>query len=295
MARRFSLIGLVLALLTLCACGASRENAYNAKPSAAVATASAAAEVDIEARAKEAWSRREDGAQLRTALGLYKKIAMAQPSRRDVLTLLSRGYYLLAIGHLEGEDQVLKALDTGAKWGERILGLRAEFIKCIADGAKDHECLQHTKKEDVPGIYWAYANLGRWSVLKGFTTVLANKSKLKNFVDAAARLDPDYYYGAADRGLGAFYAKAPSFAGGYLDKSDAHFKKSLKVAPNYLGTRVLMAEYWAVKKQDKALFKKLLGEVIAADTAVEPDIVPIQKIEQRKAKKLLEQADDLFE
>ena len=104
MARRLSLIGLVLAVATMTACGASRESAYIEKPSAAKATTDAAAEVDIEARAKEAWSRREDGAQLRTALGLYEKIAMAQPSRRDVLTLLSRGYYLLAIGHLTAED-----------------------------------------------------------------------------------------------------------------------------------------------------------------------------------------------
>ena len=190
---------------------------------------------------------------------------------------------------------MLKAHDAGAKWGERILGLRAEFRKCVAADNKDYECLQHATKEDVAGVYWAYANLGKWSVLKGFTTVLANKSKLKNFVDAAARLDPTFYYGAADRGLGAYYAKAPSFAGGDLNLSDAHFKKSLKVAPNYLGTKVLIAEYWTVKKQDKALFIKLLKEVIAADPTTIPEITPIQKIEQRKAKKLLAQADDLFE
>ncbi len=292
---RMTLLTLSLAVAQvglLIGCGASRQSSYveAAKTSAPPA---AAAEADIAARALAAWSARDDGAKLKEALALYEKIA-ANSGTRATYSRLSRGHYLLAAGHLKKEEDILAAHHKGAGYGERILGLRPEFLTCIKD-SKDYECLNVCKKEDVPGIYWAYGNLGKWSVLKGFTTVVKNKSKLKAFVDAAAKLDPTFYHGAPDRGLGAYYAKAPSFAGGDLVKSKIHFDKSLALAPNYLGTKVLMAEYWTVKKQDRKLFEKLLKEVIAADPNIVPDIAPIQKIEQRKAKKLLTQAEELFE
>ncbi len=290
--RTFLLSALVAVLGFAAGCGASRQQAYVQTPKAAATPAAAATDAMTQAHA--AWDGREDTAKLKEALAVYEKI-VAKKASRDVFTRLSRGYYLLATGHLKKEEEILAAYDKGASYGERILGLRAEFIKCIKEDKKDYECLGVCKKGDVPGIYWAYANLGKWSVLKGFTTVLKNKSKLKNFVDTAAKLDPAFYHGAADRGLGAYYAKAPSFAGGDLDKSKTHFDKSLALAPNYLGTKVLMAEYWTVKKQDRKLFEKLLKEVIAADANIVPDIAPIQKIEQRKAKALLKQAEDLFE
>ena len=280
-----------LAAAVASACGASRKQAYLPD----VEATAASPQTEKEAQAAEAWAAREDVASLRRALALYEEVVATDPSRREALALLSRGYYLLATGHLEDEQEKLAAYDKGAAWGERILGLNPEFRKRIEAGDKDYEALDVATKEDVPGIYWAYGNLGKWSVAKGFTTVLKNKSKLKAFIDRVTALDPEFNHGAGDRGLGAYYAKAPSFAGGDLNKSREHFERSLKIAPGYLGTKTLMAEYLAVKSQDRELFERLLNEVIAADPTAIPDVTPIQKIEQRRAKELLAKADDLFE
>lgn len=278
-------------------CGASRQSAYLADPKAPQTKAAGDPQglTAQEQQADAQWEQRGSTAALKRALQLYKGIVAVRPDHRHALERLARGYYLLAYGHYTEEQQVLDAYDEGARWGERIMGLRAEFRQRIAGGDKDYEALAVAKKEDAPGIYWAYANLGKWSVLKGFTTVLKNKSKLKAFIDKVAQLDPRFYHGAADRGLGAYYAKAPSFAGGDLDKAQQHFKRALALSPAYLGTKVLMAEYYAVKRQDKALFKRLLDEVLGADPQVLPDVAPIQRIEQRRAKKLLAKIDDLFE
>ena len=71
----------------------------------------------------------------------------------------------------------LVEITAGEPWS---LGVkRAEFRKKVAEGEDDYAVMSVAKKEDAPGIYWAYANLGKWSVAKGFTTVLKNKSKLK--------------------------------------------------------------------------------------------------------------------
>jgi tetratricopeptide (TPR) repeat protein len=272
------------------ACGAKRNTAYLDS-----AAAGGGEDASLEQQAQAAWDAREDSAELAQALELYGELSAANPDNRGYMETLSKGYYLQGAGHLDNPEDILAAHDTGARWGERILGLSEGFRTCVEGGAADYECLEHATVDDVPGIYWAYGNMGKWAVGMGFTTVLKHKNKLFAFISRVHELDVDYYYGAADRGLGAYYAKAPSFAGGDLDLALEHFEASLAVAPDYFSTKVLMAEYWATKTQDKDEFTRLLNEVIAGDPSVYADVVPIQKLEQKRAQSLLDNADDLFE
>ncbi len=107
-------------------------------------------------------------------------------------------------------------------------------------------------------------------------------------------LDEGYFYAAPWRYFGSFEALTAGIAGGSLEKSEEAYRKSVELAPNYLGTKVLWADYLCTKKQDKELFKKLLDEVIAADANIDPDIAPENGIEQKKAKKLLADIDERF-
>lgn len=287
---RTAKFALALCALTAVACGAKRNTAYLTEQAAG-----AGAEATLGEQAAAAWDDREDTARLKEALQLYEQLAEKEPDARSHKEHLSRGYYLLGIGHLDDAEEQLAAWDSGASWGERILGQNDAFRACVEGGAEDYACLEHASKDDVPGIYWAYANMGKWAVAKGFATVLKHKNKLKAFIDRVHALDADYYYAAGDRGLGAFYAKVPGFAGGDPEKGREHFEASLAVAPDYFSSKLLMAQYYCVKVQDKELFVKLLNEVIAGDPTVYEDVIPIQKLEQENAKALLEQADDLFE
>ncbi|MNC98739.1 hypothetical protein D3C83_167950 [compost metagenome] len=56
-----------------------------------------------------------------------------------------------------------------------------------------------------------------------------------------------------------------------------------------------MAEDLAVKAQDKKLFEERLDYVLKADANVNPEIAPENRIEQKKAKALLAQKEELFE
>ena len=286
----------------LAGCGASRQSAYLETGDAVKKEAAKPAPVGAEApaavafkKAEELWAKRHSPAKLLEALALYKEVVKLNPDHRDALARLTRGYYLHAYGYAKTKEAILAAYDEGARWGERMMGLNPKFREKIAAEVNDDEALSVCTKEDVRGIYWAYANLGKWSVMQGFTTVLANKGKLKAFVSRVAELDEKYYYGAGHRGLLAFYAKAPSFAGGDLNKAKQHYDASMKIAPDYFGTKVTMAQYYATKKQDRALFKKVLEEVIAGDPKVLPDVYAMQVLSQKKAAELLKQIDDLFD
>ncbi len=296
MASNFVRLGCLALTLTVLGCGETRKTAYleDQKAAKAPATEEAAGD-DLKTQADAAWEGRGEKAQLEEAIKLYEQMIAANPADRDSLARLARGYYFLANGHLSDEAAIIEAYDKGAGYGEQAMATNAAFKKAIADGEPDEKALKLLTKDEAPGLYWAYSNLGKWAVAKGFTTVLKYKNKLKAFVDRVVELDPQFFYGAGDRGLGAFYAKAPSFAGGDLGKAHQHFTRSLEIEPNYLGTKLLIAEYYATKKQDKKLFTKILQEVIDADPSVLPDIVPEQKADQEKAKRLLALVEDKFE
>ena len=108
----------------------------------------------------------------------------------------------------------------------------------------------------------------------------------------ASELDPTYFHGGYHRYMGAFETKTAGLAGGSLEKAKEHFEKSIEVAPGYLGTKVLYADYYATKTNDKELFVRLLNEVVSADPSAVPELLPENISEQAKAKALLAELDD---
>ncbi len=252
------------------------------------------AEQQLLADAEAAWEQRGDKAQLEAALAKWEAYLAHDPNNSHVLGMLARGCYLLGNGHSTDEAASLAAYDRGASFGERGMAANDAFRKCVAGGAKDYKCLEHLTADDMLPTYWVYANVGKWSATKGFTYIVKNKSKLKAIADWVHATDPHYFYGAGDRLLGTYYAKAPAAFGGDMTKSKKHFDQSLAIEPKYLGTKVLMAQYYATKQQDQELFRQLLEEVIAADPNVIPAITPEQTLDQANAQRLLDKIDDLF-
>ena len=244
--------------------------------------------------AEAAWAQRDDKGELEAAIARWEEYLSHDPNNRDVLGMLARACYLLGAFHTDDKDTKLAIFDKGASFGERGMAANDDFRACVDGGTKDYKCLGSLSVDDIATTYWVYANLGKYSVTMGFTTVVKNKSKLKAIADWVQATDPNFYHGAGDRILGTYYAKAPGFAGGDMGLSEVHFNQSLELEPSYLGTKVLMAQYFATKKQDRALFEQLLNEVLAGDVDAIPEIAPEQRLEQASAQKLLDQVDDLF-
>ena len=122
---------------------------------------------------------------------------------------------------------------------------------------KVEEAIQVVGKEGLPAMYWYAVNLGKWSRAKGIAALLGNKDRVKGVLERVLALDETFFYGAPHRYFGVYWSLLP--VGRDLDKSKQHFERSLAIAPNYVGTKVLMAESYAVKKQDRALFAQAAG------------------------------------
>lgn len=290
--------------LSLLACAATRKSALDESAAAqAAATGGEGGTAELLKGAEEAWAGRSDRAKLEAAIDLWKKAAAADPANHEPHVRLSRAYYFLADGHLrfdladedEQKEKMGQMFGEGQFHGEKaLLILSPEFKKARQAEESVEDAIGKLPKEAVPGVYWWATNLGKWATAQGFITLLANKDKVFAMMDFCQKHDEDYFYGAPHRYFGAYYTKIP-LPSGDKAKSNKHFATALEKGPNYLATRVLMAEYHAIKFQDRKMFDESLKYVMDADVNVIPELAPEHAVEKKKAAQLQAEADDYFE
>ncbi|RME07436.1 MAG: hypothetical protein D6812_00125 [Deltaproteobacteria bacterium] len=247
------------------------------------------------AQADQAWEGRDTRQGLLQAIDAYERVLVADAHHKGALTRLSRAYYFLADGYTEDPEEKKRLWEKGTTYGERALGTSPEFLARVKETGNVGEAVQILGMDYIAPIYWTATNLGKWARLEGFTTMLKYKKQIKGMIERVTALDETFFYGAPHRYWGAYYAVAPSFAGGDMRKSEASFRRALEIEPNYFGTRVLFADYYARKAGDRALFEEMLRYVLEGDPKVLPDIVPEQKVEQEKARRLMARIDEFFE
>ena len=273
----------------------SEGNATGTEAPTAGATEGAGDSADI-AAGDAAWEGRVDPAKTLEAIAAWDKALEADPNNYGVLVKLTRGNYYYADSFLrDKEDEYLKTMDKAVYYGERALGvISPEFRQKMENKGKFHEAITVVPKEGVPAMYWYSSALGKWAKKKSFAVLLGQKDNIKATMEHVMSLDENFYHAGPHRYFGAVYAIAPKVAGGDLSKSKVSFEKSMELAPNFLGTKVLMAEHYATKIDNEELFTKLLNEVVAADPNVLPDVAPEMQVEQQKAKDLLANIDEYF-
>ncbi|NVB38932.1 hypothetical protein G6O69_13910 [Pseudenhygromyxa sp. WMMC2535] len=212
----------------------------------------------------------------------------------EALAMLTRAHYFLADAYLrDNAADYLDHLDRGVWWGERaLMAVSPEFATEMTAGAKFHEAIVLVGAEGLPAMYWYASALGKWARARGYGVLVRQRDNIQATMTHIMALDPSYYHGGPDRYFGAYYAVAPEFTDGDLDKSRQHYEASLEIAPHFIGTKVLMAENLAVKLGDEALFDRLLQEVLDADLGTAPpELQPEFNVEKIKAQELLKKKE----
>jgi tetratricopeptide (TPR) repeat protein len=246
---------------------------------------------DDRADALRLWQKRDDQASLEQALAKFETLHKANPTDIETLLYLTRGYFTLAELHFTDKDKKMDTFEKARKFGVMGLETNPEYKKLAKNDVE--EAISKLTQREAPITFWTATSLGKWAKLNGVMSSLGKKGEILAMVKQVDKTMPDYFHGGVPRYWGGFYAIAPGIAGGDMDKSKDNFKKAMKVAPEYLGTKTLYAEAYLVKKDDKKGFKQTLEEVIAAPVGPE-EIAPENKLEKKKAQRLLKEMDDLF-
>jgi hypothetical protein len=248
------------------------------------------------ARAKELFNQRHDKEKLTQAINLLEA-ELSKEKDFESAILLSRSYYFLA-EFAENNNDRLDAYDKGVKAGEVALQLVPEYSAAFTKIKKEEEAIKPITIQHIDAVYWTAANLARWAKFTSFSKKLSSKARVRYLWDKVAELDGNYFYGGAYRFFGGYFALVPSITGEQDPfKSKENFDKALIAGPEYLETKVLMAEAYCThqKIKDRELFRKLLSDVINADLNAHPAIYAENLMAQAKAKKLLEDEKSLFE
>ena len=245
------------------------------------------------------WAKRGERDGLRAFLDELEKRSDADSGDLNSLVWLSRGYYLMGDAYVgyedEAREELLATFTKGMDYGMQAMRLiDPDFATAVDGGTPVEDATVHLTKDSLGAIYWYAVNLGKFAGNKDFPTLLFYKATIKGLMDRALEIDEMYFYGAFHRYFGAYYAKAPAFAGGDMGKSKYHFDRALEIEPNYFATRVLVADYYAKKTEDTDLFERQLNTVLETDPASLPEVEVENRLEQRKAKALLENMDEIF-
>jgi hypothetical protein len=245
-----------------------------------------------------AFAQRADRAQLELAVAKYEEAVKLKDDDWQTYAKLARACYALADQWLFFEKDknpqlFLATYEKGLNYAQRgMAALSPEVEQRLAAGVDLKDAVQLLDKQAIELLYWHATNLGRWANAQDITVVLNYKERIYNIMEMVLRFDPNFFYGAADRYFGAYYSIAPSFAGGNLDESWNHFQASLKIAPNYASTYILIAEFLAPKKQDEKMFDENIQKVLDMPDDVIPEMVAETKAEKKKAELLKKRKAD---
>jgi tetratricopeptide (TPR) repeat protein len=245
-----------------------------------------------------AWEQRDDAEQVRAAITAWEQANEIDPNDHETWTKIAHAYYFLSDGHLRFSDESAmgETYQRAIQAAERALRiLSPEFARRMSAGERVEQAVSVLEANAVPALYWRAAALGKWAQREGFATVLSYKDEIRAVMTRCMELDRYYFYAGPDRYFGAFFAVAPSYAGGDLERSRQHFEESLRRFPNYFSTHTLYAENYAVKAQNRQLFEEHLRFVLDNDPNSIPEAGPENRVEQRKARDLLARIDELFE
>ena len=186
----------------------------------------------------------------------------------------------------------------GYEYARKALAQDVPDLDTLLKGPMDPliSALKKLDRDRVRSVFWAgnclggYVNLNRED-----TEAIAEIPKALALVQRAVEMDEAYYFAGAHLFLGIYYGSLGVSIGGDPAKSRHHFDRLLALTKgNFLLGKVHDARTYAVQQQDRALFEKVLTEVM--DTAIDPDqdLTLPNAVARKKAAALLKQAGDLF-
>jgi predicted anti-sigma-YlaC factor YlaD len=182
-------------------------------------------------------------------------------------------------------------------YGLRGLDLQRDGLGKRLRGVRDlPAALAAAKKEDVPALYWT-ASAWTLAIVSGKADLglVAELPAPVAMMERSLALDEGWGDGSIHEFFVAYDASRSEQEGGGPARVRAHYDRALQLSLNQkLGPRVSLAEGLMVQSQDRAAFTALLEEVVKADLDAAPRFRLVNTLAQRRARLLLDHADDLF-
>ncbi len=240
-------------------------------------------------------------------LKTYESLLEISPEHQALLLSAARGYTAYAY-LLQGEADRLDAADLGRARARRdrarkhylrgrdyaLRGLAVAHPGVVAALRQDAAAvLVTTDVAEVPFLYWGGAAwAGALSAVKDDLDLLAELPLAAAMVGRAIELDEAYEGGAAHEFFIAYEGGRP---GGSAGRAREHYARALELSAGARASvHLALAEAVAIKQQDLAEFRDLIGAALAIDPDRKPELRLVNTIAQQRARWLESRIPDLF-
>ena len=156
--------------------------------------------------------------------------------------------------------------------------------------------LAQARREDVPLLYWT-ASAWTMAVVdgKGDMALVAQLPTAIAMMERALALDEAWGEGAIHEFFVSYDPNRSAAEGGGADRARTHLERARALGHQQkLGPEVAWAEGVLVQRQDRDEFTRVLQQVLHADAEAVRRYRLVNILAQRRARALLDHADDLF-
>ncbi len=159
------------------------------------------------------------------------------------------------------------------------------------------KAVQKVKKKDVEPLFWAAYSVGRGiSLQKHDPMQVIDLERVEQMMKRVLELDEAFYFGSAHLFYAVYYGDRSPAIGGDPEKAKSHIDRVDEINNGrFLMSKFYLAKYYAYPKQDVALFKKTLQEVLDAPPDIHPGENAATSLAKARSERLLSQADTLFD
>jgi len=245
------------------------------------------------------------------ALKTTEGLLATEPDNTKLLLAAASGFTQYAYAFIQSDAEQLDQSDPKAalrifararrmyararRYGMR--GLSALHPGFAAAFAKDRKAaVARLEASDVAMIYWTAAPwAAQISISKDDPQLIAELPSVEALMGRALALDEAWGHGAIHEFYVAYDAGRSEASGGGRVRAKKHFDRALELSHGKkLAPLVTWAEQVAVQAQDRKLFDRMLGRVLAFDADSAPEFRLANLIAQRQARRLEARAGDLF-
>ncbi len=228
---------------------------------------------------------------------LIDGLIKGDPENQTLLLTGARLYDVYAAVFVDDPERLRRLTEKGWEFSQRALCLEyLDDCKRYQQPYSDYvDFLAMLGQSDLPLLYqfgaawasWIQAHRDDWNARADIPKVEATMQRV---VD----LDESYDNGGAQLYLGVLSIMMPPALGGKPQQARTHFERAIALSKGRnLMFKVIFAERFGRTMFDRQLHDRLLREVIEAD-AEEPDLTLMNLLAQKKARALLDSADDYF-
>ena len=230
---------------------------------------------------------------------LMEGMIINAPDNEDLRNYAAQAYYGYAYGFVEDENPQRAANFYKRGLNHALSNLeKSGLSQKILSGDLDtlQKKLKSFDEDELAALFWAASNWAKWINLnRDKAEAIADLPKTVMLMQRVIDIDESFYMAGPHIFFGVYNGSRSPMLGGNFELSRSHFDKARKINNNQLLiVDLLQAEYLDRQQFDRASFHKRLSKILNNPTPLKPDILLINNIAKRKAKRLLEKESEWF-